>query len=221
VEKDVSVDDIVFDPSMRATEPMAQNSEQLTSTRWYQECHSLARRVVTYRNHVHHLKKRERKSEDAGNDCDEVFVFDSKTAAFVLLVDECSKDIDNASKFQKRMVNHINPKAGTIDRMFAFPISQHCETTHEGMKKVYADVGQAFQLFAVEENGTTKLQPNAKRRKINLHVDGLTARNFRRLRYNLTRKMTEMGSMRYIVPMLESLDQFTCQHPLSGLYLAH
>ena len=100
VEKDVSVDDIVFARNMRATEPMAPNSEQLTTTR-YQECHSLARRVQAYRNHVHHLKKRVRTSEDADNDCDEIFVFDDKTAAFVLLVDECSKDIDNASKFQK------------------------------------------------------------------------------------------------------------------------
>ena len=73
------------------------------------------------------------------------------------------------------------------------------------MKKVCADVGQAFQMFAVNENGTTKLQPNAKKRKINLHVDGLTARNFRKLKYNLTRKLTEMGAMNYIVPMLEVL----------------
>jgi len=82
------------------------------------------------------------------------------------------------------------------------------------MKKVYADVGQEFQIFVVNENGTTKLQPNAKKRKINLHVDGLTAPNFRSLKYNLTRKLTEMGSMKYIVPMIEALDQITCQHDL-------
>ena len=103
------------------------------------------------------------------------------------------------------MVKRLNPKVGTINRMIAFPISQHCETNHKGMKKVCADVGQAFQMFAVNENGTTKLQPNAKKRKINLHVDGLTARNFRKLKYNLTRKLTEMGAMNYIVPMLEVL----------------
>ena len=36
VEKDVSVSDIVFDPGMRATEPLVDNSEQLTTTQ-YQE----------------------------------------------------------------------------------------------------------------------------------------------------------------------------------------
>jgi len=213
VEKDVSVADIIFDPGMRVTEPQVDNSKQLATTR-YQECHVLARRLVSCRNHVYHLKKQKRESEDAREDCVDDFVFDSKTAAFVLLLDECSKEIDNASKFQKRMVKHLNPKAGTIDRMFAFPISQHCKTTHEGMKKVYADVGQAFQMFALNENGTTKLHPNAKKRKINLHVDGLTARNFRKLKYNLTRKLTEMGSVNYIVPMLEALERITCQHDL-------
>ena len=71
----------------------------------------------------------------------DVSVFDPKTAAFVQLIENCSKYIDNAAKFQKNMVKHINPKAGTIDRKFAFPISKHCETSHEGMKKVFADVG--------------------------------------------------------------------------------
>jgi len=161
-------------------------------------------------------QKRKRDSEEVEvvDESHSNFVFDAHTAAFVSLIDGCSKDINNASNFQTKMVKHINPKAGTIDKMFAFPISQHCETSHEGMNKVFVDVGQAFQMFAINQNGTTKLLPNAKRRKINLYEDGSTARNFRKLRYNLTRKLTEMGSLRYIKPMIDALDQITCQHDL-------
>jgi len=142
------------------------------------------------------------------------FVFNANTAAFVSLIYKCSKDINNAANFQRKMVKHINPKAGTIDKMFAFPTSQHCETNPERMKKVFADVGQALQMLAVNENETTTLLPNTKRRKINLHVDGLTARNFRKLRYNLTRKLMEMGASKYIKPMIDALDQITCQHDI-------
>ena len=69
-------------------------------------------------------------------------------------------------------------------------------------------------MFSVGQNGPTQLLPNAKRRKINLQLDSLSARNFRKLRYNLTRKLTEMGSTKFIGPMVESSDQFTCQHDL-------
>jgi len=159
-------------------------------------------------------QKRKHDSEEVGDKSYATNVFDADTASFVLVIDGCSKDINNAANFQTKMVKHINPKAGIIEKMFPFPISQHCETNHEGTKKVFEDVGQAFQMFAVNENGTTKLLPNAKRRKINLHVDGLTAQNFRKLRYNMTRKLTELGASKYIKPMIEALDQITCQHDI-------
>ena len=72
---------------------------------------------------------------------DNLFSLDEKMADFVQLMEDCSKEIDQASKFTRDIVKRLNPKAGTIDRMVAFPISQHCETTHEGMKKVHANVG--------------------------------------------------------------------------------
>ena len=108
-------------------------------------------------------------------------------------------------------MKQLNPKAGTIDQMMAFPISQHCETSHEGMKKVFAEMGVAFRMFTVAEDGSTMLHPNAKRRKTNLHVDGLSARNFRKLPFNLTRKLTEMGTSKYVMAVIESLTRITVQ----------
>ena len=53
-------------------------------------------------------------------------------------------------------------------------------------------------------------QPNSEGRRIHLCVDQLSAQNFRCLRLNLTKKLTELGSAKLILPLLESLSQFTC-----------
>jgi len=84
------------------------------------------------------------------------------------------------------MVKQLNLKAGTIDKMVTIPISQHCVTSHEGMKMFFAQMGDALSMFSVTDDGSTKLQPNTKQRKINLHVKGLSASNFRKLPFNLT-----------------------------------
>ena len=151
-------------------------------------------------------------SDNSNEPSNDIFAFDEKMTEFVQLIDDCSKEIDQAAKFPRGIVKKLNPKAGTIDRMVAFPISQHCETSHEGMKMVFAEIGAAYRLFSVTDDGSTKLRPNTKRRKINLHADGLSARNFRKLPYNLTQTLTEMGSSRYVMAMIESLEQFTAQH---------
>ena len=69
------------------------------------------------------------------------------------------------------MVKKINPKARLVDKMFTFPISQYCETTHEDMKKVFVEMGQALHFFSVAENGRASVLPNAKKRKIHLQVE--------------------------------------------------
>jgi len=159
---------------------MADGSKIFDSEK-YQECHKMARRLINYRSHSFYLKKRKRESDDESLSennhevGDNVFSLDEKMTDFVQLMEDCSKEIDKASKFTRDIVKKLNPKAGTIDRIVAFPIPQHCETSHEGMKKVFAEMGVAFRMFTVAEDGSTMLRSNAKQRKINLHVDGLSA----------------------------------------------
>ena len=80
---------------------------------------------------------------------------DNKTG-FMRLIEEMSTAIDSAAKFQTSMVKKMNPKAGLVDKMFAFPISQHCETTHEGMKKVFAEMDQALRFFLSSRESSGK-----------------------------------------------------------------
>ena len=143
---------------------------------------------------------------------DDVFSLDDKMTDFVQLMEDCLKEIDRAAKFTRNIVRRLNPKAGTIDKMVAFPISQHCETSYESMKKVFTEMGEVFRMFSVADDGITIRHPNAKRRKMNLHLDGLSARNFRKLPFNLTSKLTETGSSKYVMAMIISLTQITVQN---------
>jgi len=176
---------------MRMTKPMADGSKILDSEK-YLDCHKMGRQLINYRSHGFYLKKRKRESDDKSLSDnhhevgDDVFMLDQKMSDFVQLVEDCSKEIDRASNFTQNIVKRLNPKAGTFDKMVAFRLLQHCETSHEGMKKVFAEMGEEFRMFSVSEDGSTMLRPNAKRWKINLHVDGLSARNFRKLPFNLT-----------------------------------
>lgn len=60
--------------------------------------------------------------------------------------------------------------------------------------------------------GRSTLTPTTKKRRINLCVDALSAKMFRSLELNLTKKLTEMGASEYVEALLEALKSFTCQH---------
>ena len=82
----------------------------------------------------------------------------------------------------------------------------------------FADIGRSFRLFDIDESniegqlGRSTLTPTTKDRRIHLCVDALSAKMFRSLELNLTKKPTEMGSSDYIEALLESLKSITCQH---------
>jgi hypothetical protein len=82
---------------------------------------------------------------------------------------------------------------------------------HNGMKKVFYKLGENFQLFCVDENECRCLAlPDSDNRRIHLCVDKLSSRNFRCLKINLSKKLTELGTAKFVLPLLESLCQFTC-----------
>ena len=182
--------------------------------------------MVNYTSHLFYLKKH-RETETSkrrllqkditeyNNETtalDDSYEFDTNTSNFMSIIEQCQTELKTNTDLPSNITKYLNPNAGDVDQMIAFPISSHCETTHEGMKMVYTAMANDFRMFTVADNGTTTILPNAKRRKINLHVDGLSSRNFRKLKFNLSRKLTEMGGRRFIHTMIDCLDQFTVQH---------
>ena len=219
VKAEASVSDIVFDQKMQLTEPMEEDSNILT-LKLYHDCHIMSRRMVNYTSHLLYLKKhretetskRRLLQKDTAEYNNETYEFDTNTSNFMSIIEQSRTELRTATDFPTNITKYLNPNAGEVDQMIVFPISSHCETTHKGMKMVYAAMASDFHMFTVADNGTTAILPNAKRRKINLHVDGLSSRNFRKLKFNLSRKLTEMGGRRFIQTMLDCLDQFTVQH---------
>ena len=97
--------------------------------------------------------------------------------------------------------------------MFVWGIEPYNETSHEGMRKVFYKLGQNLQMFKVDEDTFQCRQlPNANKRRIHFCVDQLSARNFRHLTIELTKKLTELSGSKIILPILETLSQFTCTH---------
>ena len=57
-----------------------------------------------------------------------------------------------ATNYEADIVKLVNSKKRHVDRMFCWGIIPFCETSHEGIKKVYYKMGYAFQLFEVDED---------------------------------------------------------------------
>jgi hypothetical protein len=140
---------------------------------------------------------------------------------FVEAMSLASAEVHRARNFETDLVSHLNENAKSVDQMFVFSMSSHCEGTHDGMLRVFTDMAKSLRMIDVDEGegksganrlGKSSLLPNTKKRKIHLCVDQLSAKMFRHLKLNLTKKLTELGSGEYVEPLLEALEQFTVQH---------
>jgi hypothetical protein len=176
--------------------------------------HCLARRLVEMNIHACHLHH---SVEQRQLDGEAVSALNGGLShavekEFVECLRGLSKQVDQAINFETDLVRHLNPNVGQVDKLFAFPMSPHCETTHEGMMKVFTDIGKSMQMFDVDDGGRACLHPNAKKRNIHLCVDALSAKMFRHLKLNLSKKLAELSSGQYAEPLIEALEQFTCQH---------
>ena len=172
---------------------------------------------------AYHLKAR-RKTVLESNKSDKAPAFDrvteselvdqgSATNLFIRFTDYYSEELHRASNFETDMLRHVNPNCKKVNKLFAWPITPYCETSHDGMKKVYYKLGENFQMFKLdEEERSCYLLPNAQQRRIHLCVDQLSAQHFRCLLINLTKKLSEIGTSRLFLPLLEVLLQFTCVH---------
>ena len=175
------------------------------------DIHCLADRISEMDSYARYLKRAREDLRDENDNVDASYP-SSDHDDFVTSMKEASKAVNQARTFEIDLVRHINPLSTTVDKMFAFPLSPHCETTHEGMKMVFADMGQSFRMFNVDESGKARNLPNSKDRKVHLCVDALSSKMFRHLKMNLTKKLSELGSGPYVEPLLKALEGFTVQH---------
>ena len=184
------------------------NAVSLSSKRM-QGMHIMSRNVCRLHQHAEMLKrsKTEAVDMDVGKS-----PYDIKTDAFLDMAHELRSEIDHAQKFESDLVKHINPQAGKVDLFFVFPLSPHEEVSYKGMKMVFKDVAESFQLIRCDNEGRTSLLTNAGNRRLSLLFDQLTAKNWRGLEYQFTKQLTQMGTGKSINAVLKSLKQFTTQH---------
>ena len=108
---------------------------------------------------------------------------------------------------------HLNPKARSIDRMYAWPITPHCETSHKGMLLVFIEIMKSYQMcMPVDEGRRFKLLPNADKREINMYGDALSSRNWYAMEYELYRRVAEIGMEKWVRPMIETFKCVVMQH---------
>jgi hypothetical protein len=214
VHRDATDEAIVFSNDRKFVSPCSSDGEVISTERM-QRLHQLARRIVdfgTYSRHLSHHKLNNDKTETT--ESEPMTNIEMEFVAAMLLL---SQQIDEANKFKADLVAHLNKNHKQTDRLFTFPLSPNCETSHEGMMKVFADIGESLRFFDIEEGesedlGRATSLPTAKKRKVHLCVDQLSAKMFRHLKMNLTKKLTELSSGKFVEPLLEALDQFTVQH---------
>lgn len=200
--------DIAFGADRMLCDSKCEDTESLSSERMH-AIHCLARRVVDFGTYSNVLIEKLKDEEVSPKPIE---------LKYMTCIKSAQREIDRARKFETDLVKHINPNVGVVDKMFAFPLSPHCETSHEGMLMAFADMARQYHMIDIDESqidgmlGRSTLTQTTKKRKINLCVDALSAKMFRSLELNLTKKLTEMGSAEYVEALLDSLKSFTCQH---------
>jgi hypothetical protein len=188
VHRDATDEAIVFSTDRKFVSPCSSDGEVISTDRM-QRLHQLARRMIdfgTYSRHLsHHKLNNDQKEEESEPITDIEMEF---VGAMIL----ASQQIDQANKFEADLVAHLNENHKRTDRLFAFPLSPNCETSHEGMLKVFADIGESLRFFDIQEGecddlgrstdlGRATIVPTAKKRKVHLCVDQLSAKMFRHL----------------------------------------
>ena len=127
------------------------------------------------------------------------------------MIDYHAIAFQQVSEFEFDLIKHVNPSSVMADKMFALGIEPHCETSHDGMKRVFCKVGEKFQLFSPDaDQHWCRTMPNAERRRVHMCVDQLSSRNFRCLKIKLSKKLTELGTTTLVLLMRGSLARFTC-----------
>eukprot|EP00984_Skeletonema_dohrnii_P009331 scaffold3571_cov78-Skeletonema_dohrnii-CCMP3373.AAC.3 len=202
ISSNTSNSSLVLNPKRKLVSPLTKRKKSLDS-KSYIDCHQLARRLVDMNSHVYYLTKLKERFHT---------VHDESTTFFIRAIRDAAPSIAAAASFQRDIVQQINPNAGKVDRMYLFPIIPYSETSNNEMKMAYAEMGKCLQLFEIDDKGRVLTVENSDKRRINLGVDALSARNFRELEYTLSRKLGEVGASPYVKAMIDSLSQITVEN---------
>ena len=193
---------LVMNPGRKLASPLSKRKKSLDSKSYLQSL-QFARRLIDMNSHVYLLTKMKQQF---------CTVHDELTTLFIDAITDASPSMAAAASYHKDIVQQINPNAGKVDRIFLFPIIPYSETSSNQMKMAYAEMGKYFQLFEIDNDGKVHAVKGSEKRRINLGVDALSARNFRELEHSLTRKLGEVGATPYVKTMIDALSQFTVEN---------
>ena len=162
VDANCTDDDIIFGRKRKWKEPLSEGAIPLTTNQMHRVLMK-DRRMVDISAHYKHLVAKEQLAKECAqnyvvknpsNPDDKAppeIEYHESTTSFMNLVEKASQQFHCADMFEQDMVKNVNPKAGSVDQMFAWGITPHCETSHDGMKKVYAEIAESFRLVQSDE----------------------------------------------------------------------
>ena len=113
---------------------------------------------------------------------------------------------------QTDVVKLLNPKLGTRNKIFLFPVSRYNETSHERMKMIYSTMVESLQFVKADDQGRYTALSNTRKRKVYFRCDGLSSRNFSALPINLTWQMSQIDSAQHGMPLIETSKNTTVFH---------
>ena len=224
VEEGATDTDILFCRKRKWKEPAADGARSFNTNKMHNVT-LMSRRIIDMSSHSLYLKqKRNSANEDScsthlkkskrnngATPKPSPVVYDKRTEGFMHVFEAASSEVDCAVKFETDLIRLVNPNSAVVDRMFAWPIAPFCETSHDGMKKVFTQLMQSFRMVDVNDSGLCVALRNAKRRRIHFFGDGLSARNFSCLKYNISRQLATLSCLDSVKALLQSLDRCTMQ----------
>ena len=162
---DAKDSDILFGRDRKLRQPTDDAVQSLSTDRMH-KLHMLSQRLTLmniHSKHIHSSTKSDKNPYGIGSTTAET--------EFANLMSKASAELDRCAKFENDLIKHLNPGCKEVDKMFVFPLSPHEETSHDGMKMVFSDLGQDFQLFHVhKKKGTVTTNSHSENRKVFLCV---------------------------------------------------
>ena len=60
---------------------------------------------------------------------------------FFRMTADCATECQQASQFKFDVIKHVNPSSEMVNKMFVRGIEPHCETSHDGTKEIFLQIG--------------------------------------------------------------------------------
>jgi hypothetical protein len=127
-----------------------------------------------------------------------------REAVFVMLMHECSKEIDIAQQLQSDMVEHCSLCSKHGDSFIHLPLVGRDETTNERMLLTNAALLENLGLLVKKDKGCFLLGLNATKRTVFMYGDALSVDFHSRLYNIILQKITQLGNEDYVRMLLDA-----------------